>query len=89
MFIDTFNPLFAGRAVKALLTHGRLLYDRGNFWEVTSVEFEPWRGVDRWVIGLLFVNPRRRSIDDCTPAEWDAASRAAWAALCAGAAGCA
>lgn len=60
------------RARNTLDTPGRVFYDEGKFWYVLWIHYE-YRQV-----GVARV-PRapRRSIDDCSPAEWSAAARAA------------
>jgi hypothetical protein len=43
---------------------------RGEFWRVRTVSYAQKR------IELYSFPHARKSLDDCTPAEWDAASRA-------------
>jgi len=62
--------------------HGRIFLHQNAFWRVRSLEKLP--GCDIWrftliAYGSALPTAPHRSIDDCTPGEWSAASRAYFA----------
>lgn len=65
------SPALMWRAHDAMIMHKRILLHEGAFWAVEWIHYGY-----RHVSVKLIRAARRRSIDDCTPAEWDAASRA-------------
>ena len=64
-------PALMWRAHDAMIMHKRVLFHKGDFWKVEWIHYGYRHiGVER------IDSARRKSIDDCSPAEWDAASRA-------------
>lgn len=61
------------RAQRAMQQTNGVFYDEGKFWYVRWIHFQYQQ------VGLAHapVAPRR-SLDDCSPAEWSAASRQQW-----------
>ena len=64
MILRTESDWLMHRAVAAEMQKGRVLYHGGRFWHVLA----SWCEDDEWY--CFDLTPARRSIDDCTPAEW-------------------
>jgi len=73
MIIFTSNRPLIRRAMRAAISKKLVLLYAKQFWRVRSVAPADAGSV---AIELIHILPTRKSIDDCTPAEWDAASRA-------------
>jgi len=72
IFADEMPKAWAIRAYVAFWDRRRVLLHAGRFWQVTHMRAL----CGTYVFDITEVTPRRKSIDDCIPAEWDAASRA-------------
>lgn len=67
LFVHNCTPALLARAERALRPE-YVFYFRNQIFEVARLS---------WHRRTLELTPLPRSIDDCTPAEWDAAARAA------------
>lgn len=75
MEITICNKHLGARAMRAALDRHRVLWYEGGLWRVTHFRTHHLGLPVAWAT----LEPVRlpRSIDDCTPAEWNAAARAA------------
>lgn len=74
MIVDTYNRYTAHRAIVANEKPGRVFYLRGGIWHVVGVAgmAPDSKAPPAWRIVL---ESARRSLDDCTVAEWKAATK--------------
>lgn len=63
------------RAKRAHETAHRVFCFAGSLWYVVGLSWTARRTGHVFTMRLSSIPRHRRSIDDCTPAEWDAASR--------------
>lgn len=73
MEITIRNKHLEARAVRAALDRHRVLWYEGGLWRVRAFRSHHLGLPISWAT----LEPAYLSIDDCTPAEWDAAARAA------------
>lgn len=74
--IETMNFHLAHRAITAKEINDRVLFWHNKFWRVVHVEGIGTPKSPAWRLHLQFAFSAR-TLDDCSPVEWDLAARAA------------